>query len=207
MVFRLGVIPAAGNASRFNGVWKELLPARDGRTLLWHAVNRVPFEQVVIVTREDKIAMHAREIGHRAVYAIQREKFDLWGALLMSLEFDADRYTMTMPDTLFREDALVDWPCADFALGTFETDTPERFGVLVDGKWVIDKDVSQPVPATAWGAVCWTRSVASLWREAKPQTYTQAINLAISKFGLETFPIGEYHDMASIADYLEYMHQ
>lgn len=203
---RLGVIPAAGASSRFEGIYKELLPARDGRSFLWHAANRLPFEQVVVVTSPEKIAMHARELGARAVYAIQRERKDIWGAILMALDFDADRYIFTMPDTIVRDDALVDLPACEFGLGTFQTDMPERFGVIV-GQQVINKSAGQSIPATAWGALTWTRRVVELWHELAPETYTQAINFAMARFGFKTWELGDYRDMASIADYLEYMHQ
>lgn len=202
MAYRLGVIPAAGKAERFGGVMKELLPARDGVSFLRHAADRLPVDKVLIVTTPEKIGAHAREVPE-ALFTIQRTKADIWGAMLESTYIPANYYYFTMPDTYMPEDAFYNAPDCDFALGVFETNTPERFGVLC-GDIVVNK---QPcaVPAVAWGALVWSARVVKFWYQIKPETYTHAINLAINKFGLETWDIGQYHDNASMRDYMEFL--
>jgi len=81
MAYKLGIIPAAGQASRFGGLNKELLPTRDGTSFLMKAVQRLPVDRVVIVTNTDKIAAHARVIGSAADYDIQQGASDICGAI------------------------------------------------------------------------------------------------------------------------------
>lgn len=204
MGYKVGIIPAAGRASRFGGTLKELLPAKDGRSFLRHAVNRLPVDLVVIVTNPDKVLSHMAEIGPDAAYILQRGTNDIWSAIETALQVRAERYYFTMPDTYLPPDIFAKPHDADFVLGTFATKTPERFGVLI-GDMVINKQHDLPTPARAWGVLEWSERVVDFWRSSKPQEYTQAINAAMREFGYQTFPITYYHDNASMRDYFNFL--
>lgn len=201
MAYRVGVIPAAGKAKRFGGVLKECLPLPGG-TLIELAISRLPVDTVLVVTRPDKIAQHAEVLQDRAIYLVQNGNNDIWSAIESALRIAADYYYFTMPDTVMPENAFYIAPqYADFALGTFETDMPERFGVLQDGK-VINKEKGLNVPAKAWGVIIWSRKVRDFWLQSEIKDYTHAINLAIMAFGLDTWPLAYYHDISCMSDYM-----
>lgn len=203
MACKLGIIPAAGKATRFGGIVKELLPLPDGRSLLEHAVSRLSFcDRVVVVTNHRKTEAHKRVLDDDIILQDQIG-YELWGAIQTVYQtFDADRYYMTMPDTWIDPSAFDEVPNNSFALGYFFTMTPERFGVLKDG-YVVDKDEEATRPAQAWGALAWDRHVCEIWDERKPENYTQAINLALSNVDWGTWQIGRYYDCANMQRYME----
>ena len=203
MAFRLGIVPAAGKAVRFGGVLKECLPLKRG-SLLELAVDRLPVDRVILVTNTSKVQTHAQVLGNKVLYMVQGDEPELWGAIKSALSIDADYYYFTMPDTFMPFHAFNLVPEVDFSIGLFETDMPERFGVLVDGR-VVDKNRDIPVPAQAWGGLVWSRAVKNLWLRSNVTDYTHAINLAIQAFGFETWRISFYHDFASIEDYQNYL--
>ena len=208
----LGVIPAAGKANRFNGLYKELLPCKEGVSFLskTYALLREHCDAVVLVTNEEKIAAHARDLGSNVLYLIQwrGRNFigtDIMGAIYQALTIPAKRYYFAMPDTVVPQTTfyLAD-PNSDFQLGVFETHITERFGVLEDG-FVMDKRPNLPLPAKAWGVLVWSYKVRDLWLEARPENYTEAINMAIKKFGYTTFDLEHYYDIAFFDDYMKYL--
>jgi hypothetical protein len=205
MLNNVGIIPAAGNAVRFGGIFKELLPLKN-TTLLEQAVERLSHcDAVILVSNADKIHDHATILGDRVIYTIQTRGRDIWGALVTAMEaVDGYRYTMTMPDTYMPTDSLrKPPPNCEIGLWTFQTNTPERFGCLIDGR-VVDKDAAVLRPATAWGALTWTSNVRDFWFD-RPwiETCTEAINLAMGSFAHNTEKLGFYHDVASLKDYAE----
>ena len=203
-LYNLGVIPAAGSATRFGGILKELLPLPNGNSLLREAINRLDMfcDATVIVTTPEKIQAHAKEAGIRAIYAIQEGDNDIWSAIRTAISIPADTYLFTMPDTYLDRHTFVSYKGGEFGMGLFVTDKPERFGCLVDGK-VVNKAKNVLTPAHAWGVLAWTSLVADMWREGIYADYTDAINAAIEEFGAETWKIGLYYDNASLADYGE----
>lgn len=204
MDYKLGIIPAAGKAERFGGVLKELLPTRDGTTFLQEAVNRcIDCDDVVIVTTPDKIADHARCIGSAAHYAIQHGNQDIWSAIRTGLDFPADHYLFTMPDTFVPSYVFSGWNYSAFGMGLFHTDTPERFGMFRDNNKVVNKQPGEP--GMAWGVLAWSRKVAEYWMLHQVQNYTDAINMAISEFGAAVWRIDCYYDNASVQDYISYL--
>jgi hypothetical protein len=201
---RLGVIPAAGKAERFGGILKELMPTLDGGTFLSHAANRLfmSCSRTVVITTTEKIAEHARELNYYAFYAVQSGKSDIWSAIKTSLEFEADYYLFTMPDTLMPADSFKGCAGSDFEMGMHLTDKPERYGVLRDGR-IVNKQAGDA--GMAWGVLSWSRSVAEYWLSHTIDNYTDAINMAISKFGVKTWSLDWYYDNASMFDYVEYI--
>jgi hypothetical protein len=91
---------------------------------------------------------------------------------------------------------------SDFSLGLFDTNMPERFGVLHGGK-VINKDSTMESPAKAWGAIVFSKKVRDYWLTCHIMDYTHALNLAILAFGLETWELAYYHDISCMHDYMD----
>ena len=199
----VGIIPAAGKAQRFGGIHKELLPLKSS-SLVEEAIARVEHtDAVVLVTNTDKIRNHAQLLGDRVTYLVQSMGGDIWGAILTAIRaMPAKRYYFTMPDTYMPRESLRKPPTGDFGMWTFQTNTPERFGCIVDG-FVRNKETGLQTPALAWGALTWTDAVRDLWLEREIPTYTDAFNLALGAFPSGTAKLGFYHDVSCLMDYLE----
>lgn len=205
MIKAIGIISAAGKAERFGGVSKELLPAKDGFSLISHAYKRLQpvCDLVIVVTNKDKVRDHIKELED--VYFVeQTNQLDILGAIQSGMKkIKAERYYFTMPDTFLRDDVFIDMPLGDgFSIGLFETLKPEKFGCLVD-KVVYDKSSDVPSPAQAWGVLSWNGMIQDLFFENPDLPLV--LNNAIKKYGFEYWDIGEYYDMATIHDYIEYL--
>ena len=201
---RLGIIPAAGKARRFGGVLKELLPLPNGVSFIAEAVLRLRnyCDDIVVVTSEEKIRDHAKELGGNVFYAIQEDDRDIYGAMVTGMQFEADHYLFTMPDTYMPRNSFSGYKDEPFAMGMHKTMIPERFGCFYKGS-VINKDKDIPTPAIAWGVLAWSRIVRDYWLVSDLQNYTDAINEAGYEFSFNTFELGFYHDNASIEDYMQ----
>jgi len=205
---RLAILPAAGNAARFGGLYKELLPVSNGENALQAAYRRVcvQCDNVVIITTPEKITLHAHACP-RASFVIKPDD-NLFGALLMTMQqYPADEYYFTMPDTVWEGT----WPKEIYNqldLGMFQTYEPSRFGVL-HGNQISDK-AQWPHTNTshlAWGALAWTREVKEYWlteRRNLPDL-TTALNAAMKRFGYSCFQISDYHDFANLSYYTRYL--
>lgn len=201
---KIGIIPAAGKAERFGGVLKELLPARDGISFINHAADRLRpvCDLVVIVTNKDKAQSHIQSVKD-VIFIEQDNSLNLLGAVQSALKIEAERYYFTMPDTYMRNDVFTDTPImVGLSLGIFETYKPVRFGCLVDGL-IIDKSPDIQSPANAWGVLSWGQE----WRGNffYADNFTNAINGVMKNGGFATWSIGNYSDMASVNDYIEYL--
>lgn len=201
MAYTVGILPAAGKAERFGGVLKEELPYR-GASFLEHAYNRLPCDDVVVVTNKEKIQSHANILGDKAIYLIQHGGQDMWSAMVTGMHIDADTYFMTMPDTYLPKESMFGLPKCAFQMGLFETTRPARFGCFHNGM-IINKSSAVPAPARAWGVLVWTKIVKEFWFSMPIHDYTDAINKAIVKFGSRAFALDYYHDLASIDDYTD----
>lgn len=206
----LGVVPCGGKADRWGGMVKELVPIGHGRWLIdqsLEAMRVAGVDRYCIVTSRAKIhtlVEHFRKEKYRdydLFYVIQRQQKDLWEAMTESFPFADDVNVFAMPDTVFHPEAfrnlLRAGPPPPFALGVFDTETPERFGVLVDGHFVDKPQGLPPGRYPAWGTLVWRREVVEEWRRTKPADYTEAINCGVRAFGLHSFPLHYYHDFAS----------
>lgn len=206
---RLGVIPAAGKSKRFGGLYKELLPCGADETLLSRAVDTlemIPVDTTVIVTSHYKINAHSMALNNRnVVYALQNDySKDIWGAIETSFALDADWYYFIMPDTYQEQGRFPANPVRDFTIGIFDTWQPENYGVLLDGR-ITDKNTTLSGEQYAWGAVTWSRECVNLWRRYRDEitNYAQAFNMAMEKFGYETYRIGYYFDCGNMERYKE----
>lgn len=208
----LGIIPAAGKGARWGGYFKELLPTGNGRWLIDSAVDALTAggcDQICIVTSPEKIGIHAAHFekpkynGKDIFFVINRNMHhDIFGSIEATFPYVHNRNLLTFADTMIPESSFVDLPDGGFSLGVHMTDMPERFGVISNGR-VIDKSselAGQQLPA--WGTLCWSRAVVDYWVSMGVHDYTEAINLAIHKFGYNEKKLEFYYDFAAWADYL-----
>lgn len=205
MAEKLGIIPAAGRATRWGGIYKELLPVSNGKCLLDHSLDAfrtAGADACLIVTSKDKLMAHAGHLANWSVYyTIQTGEQDAWSAIAESLPLRARWNMYAMPDTYYPVDIFAKMPMHDFVIGYFETDTPERFGVLTE-HGIVDK-MPFPDRQKAWGVLAWSNAVIDLWTRNinAIRTHTQAFNIAIDQYGYELVKLDYYHDMASFVDY------
>lgn len=205
---KVGIIPAAGKASRFNGNFKELLPAPDGRPLIAHAVERLSFcDEVFVVTSLEKYPIHKMALGE-SVHYVPQTGHELWGAMRSGYRaVDSAFYFMTMPDTYTSPDAFK--PClstihlSDFGMGLFTTNEPQRFGTVHNG-YVCDKNPNVPVPARAWGVLAWSQKTACLWESLVLENYTRAINYGLG-INYCVWSIPYYYDCGDIDSYIDFL--
>ena len=204
----LGIIPAAGNASRFNRTPKELLPVGDGLSLLMRTVSMMRFyaDDVVIITKPSKAPIHMIDVGAKAIYLPQEGDNDIFSAIMTAVRIPAERYLFAMPDTFIPPAAFSNMPSSMFSLGLFDTDKPERFGVLQDKRIANKKRDIEP-PCMAWGVLSWTQEVVEHWRKVEPENYTHAINCAMAQFGFATWKLDYYYDMATFDDYSKFIRE
>jgi hypothetical protein len=201
---RLGIIPAAGRATRFQGVMKEMLPTPIGPLIL-HAcasMRVAKVNDILIVTNAEKIGALAGLLPG-CLFAIQRGSKDAWSAIVESFRFDAGRYFYAMPDTIIPPDVFDRVYYYDFMLGLFDCVQPSKFGVL-RGNQIIDKQEGN-LPCQAWGVAVWSCNVVNFWRSHidEIETHTQAFNMAMDKFGFDTFKLDYYYDCGTFEDYRE----
>jgi len=184
VVNKLGIIPAAGKADRFGGVLKEMLPIAEGVTPLRRTVSimrQAGCDAILLITNKDKLQMHMQHLEKEKVfYVIQSGGKDIWGAITESLSLYGERNIFAMPDTYYPPDIFNDFFGADFNLGCFETEMPERYGVVL-GDRIVNKQKLEPGRYKAWGVLGWTDKVAKSWLKNMDliETYTHALNMAM----------------------------
>jgi hypothetical protein len=203
MTERKGIIPAAGQAERFGGTLKELLPVSEGYPLIERAYDALVIggcSDIIVVTSLAKLGAIATVLPG-CTYRIQAGA-TLWSAIIENLDAEARRMCFAMPDTYFNSSAFErDFP-AELTFGVFETDKPERFGMVRD-RFIVDKMPGEP--GQAWGVIVWSELVSRLWLKHASQinNYTDALNMAIHKYGYETFDLEYYFDAANMSGYRE----
>jgi MobA-like NTP transferase domain len=209
---RLGIIPAAGNGSRWGGYYKELLPCGEGEWLLDRCANAMingGADAVLVVTRPDKVGVHSAHldglVNVPVFYAMNTDPDgDMWGSIVKSFDYPADDYLFAMPDTYFPMDGFSRWDGRGFGMGLFETNAPERFGVLVDNV-VVNKVSLRPGNYRAWGLLFWEKYHVDYWLEHQPADYTQAINRALQISPENIVDLNYYYDFATFSDYAHWM--
>ncbi len=201
----IGIVPAAGKAERFGGLLKELLPW-EGGSLLSNTVTILQqhCENVIVLTRPEKIMQHAQALDGCGVTFILQEGDNLLSGL-RSITWDSDYYLFAMPDTVFPLDAFPQGFNKDvFQLGLFKTREGNRFGVW-DGEQIDDKNSDHEglcgEPVSAWGLLGWPFAAMKILRETYVKEHTAALNLAIERVGYETFLMVYYHDFSNFDEY------
>jgi hypothetical protein len=203
----VGIIAAAGKATRFNGILKELLPVDDGISLLERNIGVLygVSDQIVIVTTPEKIAAHALVAKRysKISLTIQETNWDIYGAMIKAMWIPHDRIHFVMADTYVPYDAFYRTETCPVWMGMHWTDTPIRFGVLRHGcivnKPLLDEDFE--LPERAWGVLSWEADVSAEWFKSGVTDYTDAINIAIKLFPTKYYDLQYYYDVASFEDY------
>ena len=158
---------------------------------------------IVVLSAPDKVAAHMRGLeGVHGIYFMQSDEI-LFKSILAACEIPASWYLFAMPDTFLPEDAFYRKLEGDFVLGLFKTDRPEKFGVCI-GTGINDKDESlKGTTQWAWGVAAWSQRVVDFWRAraSRIRDHTQAFTLAQGQFGLHTFELPYYYDVASWLEY------
>jgi len=209
----LGIIPAGGKARRWDGYPKELLPSANGVTLLDRtvaAMNRGNADHVMLITNQEKVQMHVYQLGDKVSYHIKSDE-NLWDSITKSFIYRADWYLFAMPDTYYPKDIFTNPKMRErnFGLGVFDTYTPDRFGVLINGK-IRDKEyLSGALPFEAWGTLNWSSAVVNYWISHLDEinSFTDALNLAIKKFSYHTCRMDYYFDMADWRKYADFVRE
>lgn len=210
------IIPAAGKATRFHGLPKELLPTDMHECGLSRAV-RLAKEldgTPVVVTNRDKQVMHERilrvaEYLNDCVFVKQETMDELWGAIRLGLERDCPG-GLVLPDTVTSIAATPRHSPAGAAViqfGTFETTTPERYSVVPNATpFAIFTKANLPAGSyRAWGMVLWSAHVTNFFLDNTFDHYDRAFEAAARTFGHATFPLSYYYDLGSFASYLSFL--
>ena len=203
---KIGIIPAGGKATRWNSFPKELASIGATWTLLDRVLllhTRALADRVIIMSSDEKRPLHQWWVNdHKKwpnVSVMAAES--VAGAIKLAIDSNGEAdWLFSMPDTytdnpLFPEE--LDKP---LMLGVFQTERPERFGMLRDGQ-IVDKQPGGP--GIAWGAFMFNKDVASFWRDNTFLDHTHMLNRALEEFEWSTWEIKLYHDVASFQDYLE----
>lgn len=176
---KIGFLPCGGEATRWNGTFKELLPVGENRWLCDYALDafaEADCYEVAVLSSPQKAMLHAQHF--------RREKYkkftfyyhfgkppmlqSIVEALPLSLQYD---YTLfAMPDTVIPNTSV--YPAFpdtcwvnDFSLGLFQTYSPERFstyhnGMLYNKLRPHRSPEYAGKPYTCWGTITWTKEVA-----------------------------------------------
>lgn len=203
----IGILPAGGTAARFNGLAKELLPVSNGECALSRCARTMldcGAEEVVILSSWNKANLHICALSGLPVQVIANDYRGVWETITRAGELEADWYYFAMPDTVFPTDVFKVPKTSDVMVGLFETNKPERFGMLRGSK-IVDK---KPGPSgCAWGAWIWSRKAMEYLAEVLPlvQDHTRGMNMLIDRFNFSTFPLAYYYDFAAFEDYREFL--
>lgn len=205
------ILPAAGEASRFGGIPKELLPIASGETCLARAV-RVASQigDPVIVTNRQKLPWH-RKYGANILVRWNPKQGDMWGSVSAALE-PGRAGGLILPDTVVSFDVsivvrmMLDRP---FVLGLFTTWEAERFSVVDDETVSIrTKPADRRIGLNrAWGVAFWSAEVTDFFLEQKFGHYDPAFQAVMRKFGYSTFTLEKFHDIGTFGAYRTYLNE
>lgn len=199
------LLPSGGSATRFRGIFKELLPIdRQGTTIIERAIQTArryfDITNIVVITNSDKEKYHRRILRNYNITYKQQLRAELWGAIQDGLV--DDDMVMFLPDTIVKfynqEPIRTTYP---FMLGTFATEEPWRFSVIENGMIHTKK----PVGIFAWGVLYWNREVSAFLETLDVLHYDEAFNKILQHFPYTTFPIQEYFDLGDASHYIDYL--
>ena len=211
MTKRLGIIPAGGQAERFNGVYKELLPISQeecGLTRCIAAMLNGEADKIVIATNPRKFKRLQEAVkGIPNVQFYVKDFHGVWEVLADIGDIPAERYFFGMPDTIFPLDVFKDAPNNDVVIGEFHTKKTNRFGVLWDGHILDKRDLPLNGGYPAWGTWNWSSDAMKfLVRSARRyRNHTPAMESTMQRFGSVSVFMPFYFDFACFEDYKEFL--
>lgn len=206
----LGIIPAAGSATRFNGQYKEFLRLHNGAFLLDNAfrtLDQFGANEYLLISNHEKIHKHATHLQlfageylSKTQFMLQQDYSDMWQAIRMTLPYAHELNMLVLPDTYWTVGPN-DLDYKDIIFGTFTTNRSSQFS-LVHNNTIITKPENLEGWYHAWGTVLWYNHVADFWMRRERYfgdyvTYDDAFRDAMQEFGYSTFPIDQYYDFAS----------
>lgn len=212
----IGLIPAAGQASRWSHYYKEFLPIGNGRVLLDNAVDvcrKQGCSQILIISNLEKIQLHVNHFknSNDILYKIQSDfSKDFLSALETGFRYteNTDGFLLVMPDTLFSiKDEFIVKEHYPISFGLFKTYHPEKFGVLIDNK-ISDKNKSLQDGKTiynAWGITYFSSEASNFICLENFYRYEEAFSAVMKTFGYGTFELSSYIDFASYDIYKEWL--
>jgi hypothetical protein len=118
----IGILPAGGNATRFRGIAKELLPVSPAECALSRAVRAMQnggASEIYIASRHDRLPEHWRAIENTGGCHLTAKPFRRWWEFVRYIgrTVEADRYYFAMPDTVFPLDAFAREVTAEVTAG------------------------------------------------------------------------------------------
>lgn len=210
------IIPAAGDAVRFGGLPKELLPISEADCSLTHAVRLgQTFGDVLIVSNPDKehwhrVALKRAELDCEIAVRKDHRKKDLWGSIEFGLaaggETRAGGLILADTVTVPAKDCETPKVKPDLAFGCFKTWEPERFSVLLPDR--IATKAPRGVmerPALAWGMVMWSAAAADFLLGLEVSHYDRAFEAAMQRFHWHMFDLTSYHDLGTFQAYKNFL--
>lgn len=220
---RTVIIPSAGKATRFGGTLKELLPINPTDTPMLRAIQNAVLgmnaDELMIITNAAKVQDHMNYVMQHAMYNLpisyRMQTFgkDLWGAIQSGFNWNQPTDGgLVLPDTITFVPELGE-VTAPITFGTFWTQEPERFSVLIEGtirtkEIAKEQDVLERLAGyKAWGTVLWNAEVANYWMNEAPEYdhYDDAFRDAMQRFGYSTFELPYYYDVGTFSKYVEYL--
>jgi len=199
---KLGIVPCSGQASRWGGYPKYLLPCGKGEFLLDRLIYQFPCLRVVVIGDAPEIRNHLTRLNIQVDFVNQIKDWDLYGAIYAALPIEADYYYMGMPDTYLPDHIFQEMDLDGFSIGTFWTDRPEKYGMIRDDQ-IIDKQPGEP--GWAWGCLGWNRQVRDFWLSLDLQNFPEILSATIQEFGCEYIEMPFYFDMENYDSYVRFL--
>lgn len=227
----VGIIPARGQAVRYGGTLKELLPVSNGRVAIDSALvamSMAGVDQIYIITTKDKAHFYAHRFSNEqyadmGIYPnivtphIDELVYgaDLWATLSWALEQrgSKDGYTFIaladtiIPPTTFQTSAVYTGD-AGIQFATFRTSEPHRFSIIQDGEILTKPDDLSKIhelPASAWGAITLAPPATAYIAGKKYNHYDTALRRAANIYGMTNYPLAYFYDIGSYQWYREYL--
>ncbi len=220
-MFRHFIIPAAGKATRFNGIHKELAPLPNGNTSLSHALDLARASaaiDIIVLTHSSKWWLHSefirlyekqRNIKPGLIRLVMQQDYtyDLWSAIIQGLYMQPDLKAggLILPDTITDFNPEYAQTSHDgLSFGVFDTHEPQRFSIIQDEQIITKPDYLPEGIYKAWGVVLWSAIAQRRLRELSITRYDDAFQQVMDRLGHETFPLDYYYDLGTYAAYVDY---
>lgn len=213
MNLTIGILPAAGSASRMNGIPKFLLPTRqDGRSLLERHIDQMDefVDQIWIPTRPEFVHLiTSLNLGSKVIVVGINTKTMSETVLHVTSFSQGDKFLLGLPDSYFHGvnpyvgliDSELNLQLAGFKIRTDQQGKLGQFEIIgervVD---VVDKSLDCKYEQ-AWGAISFTQEFVNLIRAEESH-----VGIAFSR-ALSSFQVGanildtRYFDCGTPSEY------